>query len=385
MTVRLATSHDLEDLRTQLAGAPRLAVDTEFHAERRYLPKLYLVQVHIEGGDTWLIDPLVDGLLARLAGPLLQSTWLVHSGEQDMRLMHRALGGLPEIVLDTQIAAGLVGTTFPDPLGTLVARHLDVRVDKAATLSDWSRRPLDPAQLRYAADDAVMLPDLWDALYAQITARGRTDALHAACADAQRAAIDRGVPQHAWRDIHASRALDARSVAALRLLAAWRERTARAHDQPPHSILSPGLMVELARKRPRTLAAMAENRRMPKQVIKRYGQHVLANLEAAESTEAPPHIRHGSRAAALDAVLQAFAQVAAQVSDWSPRLVLPARLLEDIALTPPQRRAEVKRALGDWRDELVGDDLWALLNGDGVLGALAGQPTFGPRAPLPLQ
>ena len=49
MAVRLAASSNLAELTDQLLSAARVAIDTEFHAERRYWPQLYLVQVQVPG------------------------------------------------------------------------------------------------------------------------------------------------------------------------------------------------------------------------------------------------------------------------------------------------------------------------------------------------
>ena len=46
--LHLVVENDLPELRARLRGASRVAVDTEFHAERRYLPKLFLVQLHLD-------------------------------------------------------------------------------------------------------------------------------------------------------------------------------------------------------------------------------------------------------------------------------------------------------------------------------------------------
>lgn len=59
----------LEDVVAAAAAAPRYAIDTEFHRERTYFPRLALVQVQF-GDVNALVDPLaVD---PRLLAPLME-------------------------------------------------------------------------------------------------------------------------------------------------------------------------------------------------------------------------------------------------------------------------------------------------------------------------
>ena len=48
---------DLDDLLGELVTEPRYAIDTEFHREKTYYPRLALVQIAWPGGLV-LIDPL---------------------------------------------------------------------------------------------------------------------------------------------------------------------------------------------------------------------------------------------------------------------------------------------------------------------------------------
>ncbi|MCA9493013.1 MAG: hypothetical protein KC621_23945, partial [Myxococcales bacterium] len=147
MNSHMLAPADAPHLASAILGAPRIAIDTEFHAEHRWLPELYLVQIAIPGGDAWIVDPKVPGLIQELAPALRATPWVVHGGEQDLKLMERALGGVPESVLDTQIEAGLVDTWFPSTFAALVKTWVGKELDKSETLSDLSQRPLTRAQL----------------------------------------------------------------------------------------------------------------------------------------------------------------------------------------------------------------------------------------------
>lgn len=368
MATRLATAADVPVLRDLIARAPRVAVDTEFHAERRYVPRLLLVQVALPGGDTWVIDPLVPGLLSELAEPLRGTDWIVHGGQQDMRLLHAALGGLPSRVLDTQIGAGLLAPDFPAGFATLVTRWLGIVVDKSATLSDWSRRPLTPAQLDYATRDAELLPPLWDRIEGALRAKGRLDACLAACDEARRAELDPPADDALWSAIHGATNLSRADAAVAQELAAWRERIARETDQPARSVLSDGLLLDLARRRPVDAGSMLTNRRFPKAVAKRYGEELAECIRRAASRPEwawPRFVRGGSTQAAQVRFLGLWAEIHGRDTGLSPQLVLPRERLEAVILGgSPVEGPDLRAILGDWRADLIAAPLARALRGE---------------------
>ena len=71
MTARwIAEQSEFERLLDEVSAEPRYALDTEFHRERTYFPRLALVQIAWSGGVA-LIDPLsveIDALARLLEG-----------------------------------------------------------------------------------------------------------------------------------------------------------------------------------------------------------------------------------------------------------------------------------------------------------------------------
>jgi ribonuclease D len=103
----VTTSAELDSLCEEISGAPYYALDTEFHTERTYYPKLALIQLGW-ADRVALVDPLaVDPQpLARLfQGPGIA---VAHAAEQDIDVLDTACGAVPATVFDTQIVAGFL-------------------------------------------------------------------------------------------------------------------------------------------------------------------------------------------------------------------------------------------------------------------------------------
>lgn len=374
MNWRLAGPSDLTRIGDDIAAAPRVALDTEFHAERRYLPQLYLVQIQLPGGETWVLDPLDAATLDMIAQSLGKPDWVVHGGQQDLRVL-APICGRPTRVLDTQVGAALVGARYPASYAEITARWLGRELDKGETLSDWSRRPLSPEQLAYAATDVADLLTLWDLLAAQADAAGRAAALESACREVADQALATQPPD--WRRLAGNSALDPRSAAALDGLLGWRERMAALLDQPPRQVVPDPVLADLARRLPRTRAALHANRRLSKSLVRDFADDILAAIHSAialPSQDLPRVIRPGSAEASRLAVLGAVADVLALRGGWGAGLVLPRAVQERLATEPPSGRQAVADVLGAWRDPLVGNTLSSYLSGDTVLYWDSGQP-----------
>lgn len=110
---------------------------------------------------TWLIDPLALTDLSPLR-PIFASstiTKVIHNARFERRVLAK-LGFLLDGVVDTMVASrARHGHDAPGghSLSVVAHRELGLYLDKAQQTSNWSRRPLDKSQGRYAAADAEIL------------------------------------------------------------------------------------------------------------------------------------------------------------------------------------------------------------------------------------
>ena len=109
----VATDVELDAAMPALELASTVALDTEFHPERTYRPRLLLVQLCVSGLPPLILDPL-GGLTLRRLGPVLaQARLVVHGGVWDLRLLADHAGLVPRVVSDTQLVAAFAGLGWP--------------------------------------------------------------------------------------------------------------------------------------------------------------------------------------------------------------------------------------------------------------------------------
>lgn len=364
------TAGQLETVIGELLGQRSYSLDTEFHREKTYFPKLALLQV-AWGDRLVLIDPLAVDLRPFAAVLESDATAVIHAADQDLEVLLLACGALPTTLFDTQIAAGFVGLSTPS-LSTLYERFLGVRVGKGDRLTDWLQRPLTDAQLAYAATDVLHLPEIHQMLVDDLVARGRLDWALDEC-EVQRAR-SRGQrdPEEAYRRIKEARQLKGSSLSVARAVAAWRERRAAALDIPVRYVLSDIAVLGISQRPPRSRADLEKirgfDRGLRDDVVSELLVEVARALEAPSAPSGPP-----STAGPLDRDLRpAVALISAWISQMARDLQIDATLLAT--------RGDLEMLLGGvpdarlatgWRAQLVGDPIRRLLDGK-VAVAFAG-------------
>ena len=356
---------EFRDLVARLREQERYAVDTEFHRERTYFPHVALVQIADSHGVA-LVDALAVDLhpLAEvLEGPGLA---VMHAARQDMEVLDRACGTVPSRLVDTQIAAGFLGYTSPS-LATLLDRELKVRLPKADRLTDWLRRPLGEAQLRYAAADVAHLLELHELLWERIVARGREEWVMEACEELRTEYRGPRDPDEAWRRIKEVRHLRGSALAIAQSVAAWWERRAAETDQTPRFVLSDLGVVGVASTAPRTVEELRSLRGVDGRNLRGCAEELLEVVR--RSQQSTPVRPQSSQVAEMPAELRpAVPLVSAWVSQRARDLELETSLLATRAdLEDLLRGVPDARLTKGWRAELVGEPIRRLVEGEAAL------------------
>src|SRR6478609_11196579 len=172
--------------RTEIARAAELlasghgpfAVDAERASGFRYSNRAYLVQIRREGAGTVLIDPVNHGAdtlttLAPVAEVLRTDEWVLHAADQDLPCLAE-IGMRPTALYDTELAGRLAGYDRVN-LATMVERLLGLGLKKGHGAADWSKRPLPPEWLNYAALDVEVLVELRNAVAAVLEEQGKSE------------------------------------------------------------------------------------------------------------------------------------------------------------------------------------------------------------------
>ena len=357
----------------QLSAAGELALDTEGDSLHHYPERLALVQIGLPDGTVWLVDPIALADLAPL-GPVFTDparTLVLHAGDNDLVHLKRRYALTFASVFDTAIAARFLGGKALG-LDVLLETYLGVALPPSRQKDDWSARPLDAAQLAYAAADVQHLFALRARLTEELARIGRLAWVEEECAAlAAQPAPERAVDPDAWLGVKGARDLPPRGLAAMREVFGLREQLARTADRPPFKILSEDVLLRVAQSLPADADALGAIVGVTPRVQARWGAALLAAVERAHALpeaelpmvpRRPRPVIPGAMSRRIDK-LRRWRVGAVERVGLEPGVVLPNRLITAIAAAAPRTLAELGAVDGvrRWRVQLLGDDLLAAL------------------------
>lgn len=361
----LSTQSELAEFCELASTSKVLAVDTEFLREKTYYPKLCLVQV-AAGDAIAAIDPILIEDLSPLAELFSDPTItkVFHACTQDIEVLLDGMDCVCAPVFDTQLAAAFLGMRQQVGYGALVEAYSGVKLPKAESLTDWSRRPLDPEQLSYAEDDVRYLPGIYDRMMGELVERDRLswvlpemDLL----ADVSRYRRD---PQDAYLRLKRASSLTRRQLAVAREACAWREETAARRDVPRKWVVSDEVIVEVCKRAPNSLDRLRRIRGTD-QLGERDARALLDAVQRglACSPELYPKIaRHARPTVEAEGVIDLMYAVLRLVSEKSGVATQLIATRDDL-LDFLQDRSSSPLATS-WRWELAGKTLARLLEGE---------------------
>ncbi len=344
-----------------------VTVDTEFLRETTYWPRLCLIQVATDD-EAVIIDPLSSDIrlapfFELLANPNV--TKVFHAARQDIEIFVKLTGAVPHNIFDTQIAASVCGFGDSASYDSLVRSICKVELDKSSRFTDWSARPLSEKQLSYALADVTWLRDIYRELRKQVEATRRWDWVEDELGILR--SIDTYVvrPEQAWERLK-MKFNRPRDLAALKVLAQWREQRAQDTDQPRSRVLKDDVIAELATQRPLTPEAFERLRAVPRG----FGRSSAAGeiiallktvdaLPKSELPALPERYRGPSPKGAVGDLVRVLLKAVAEQNGVAARIIatsddIDALVLDDDADVP---------ALKGWRRKLFGEKALAIKHG----------------------
>lgn len=351
----------LTEVVAEARGASAYALDSEFHREQTYFPRLGLVQL-AWAGRVVLVDPSATSLAPLKALLDSRATAVMHAPDQDLEILRHLVGQVPARLIDTQTAAGFCGLRSAS-LRDLLARFLEIDLAKGDRLTDWLRRPLQPQQLEYAAGDVRHLVELWAALRTRLEALGRLEWCEEECELLRIRQSAARRPEEAWQRVRELRRLPRRSQPLAIAVAAWRERRAAQLDIPARYVLSDLATAAIVQAAPESQAALVAVRGVDGRAMSgSTGAELLEVIRRARRD--PPQVPRKPRGPDRSHLQPVVALVSAWLSQVARDDDLdPALVATRADLTSFLEDEQGARLATGWRYERYGSRVEELLSG----------------------
>jgi ribonuclease D len=362
----ITTTEALAEACTRLARHAFITVDTEFLRETTYYPKLCVAQM-ASMEEAVVVDCLAHGIELAAFFKLMGEAKVLkvfHAARQDVEICWHEAGIIPEPIVDTQVAAMVLGYGDAISYDQLVQRITGDSLDKSHRFTDWTRRPLTEAQLAYAVSDVTHLRDLYLRLSAELEARGRVDWMREEMKVLTSPETYRSEPEHAWERLK-TRVRKPKELAVLMEVAAWREREAQERDVPRGRVLKDEVIGEIAIQGPQTVERLKHLRSLPRGFERsKWGEAIVAAVRRglARDPKTLPRFERGKPAVngqATIELLKVLLRMTAEQHGVAAKVIATTDDLERIAADDD---ADVP-AMHGWRRELFGDKALALKQG----------------------
>jgi ribonuclease D len=362
----ITTTTELAAACGRMARQPFVTVDTEFLRETTYYPLLCVAQL-ASPDEAVVIDALAPDIdLAPLFDLLTNEAVMkvFHAARQDIEIVWNLAGKIPHPIVDTQVAAMVLGYGDAISYDQLVQRITGDTIDKSNRFTDWTRRPLSEAQLRYAISDVTHLRDVYLKLSADLKDRGRETWVQAEMDILTSPDTYRMEPENAWERLR-SRARKPKELAVLMEVAAWREREAQTRDVPRGRVLKDDVIGEIAIQAPTTLERLSHLRSLPRGFERsRWGDAIIEAVKRglARDPKTLPRFERFKPAPNGSATVELLKVLLRMTSEKHGVAAKIIATVDDLDRIAADDEADVP-ALKGWRRELFGEKALSLKHG----------------------
>jgi len=366
----ITTTDDLIQVCERLSKHPFVTVDTEFLRESTYYPRLCVAQL-ASTEEAVVVDALAEGIdLAPLFALMADERVIkvFHAARQDIEICWHEANVIPRPLVDTQVAAMVLGYGDSISYDQLVQRITGDSLDKSHRFTDWTRRPLSNAQLAYAVSDVTHLRDVYVKLAADLDGRNRGDWMREEMKVLTSPDTYRLEPEHAWQRLK-TRVRKPRELAVLIEVAAWREREAQTRDVPRGRVLKDDAIADIAVQAPVTIERLGSLRSLPKGFERsKWGEAIVEAVKRGLTRDGKglPRLDRHRPAPNGQAIVELLKVLLRMTSERHGVAAKVIATMEDLERIAADDDAEVP-ALTGWRRELFGENALALKHGRLVL------------------
>jgi len=366
MSPLITTSAELAAVCERMASHEFVTVDTEFLRETTYYPLLCVAQMATDD-EAVVIDALAPGIDLAAFFALMANEKVIkvfHAARQDIEIMWNMAKTIPHPIVDTQVAAMVLGYGDSISYDQLVQRITGDVLDKSNRFTDWTRRPLTDAQVSYALFDVTHLRSVYVKLAADLAKRGRASWVESEMGVLTSPETYRMDPERAWERLK-TRVRKPKELAVLMEVAAWREREAQTRDVPRSRVLKDDVVGDVATQMPTTVERLGQLRSLPKGFERsRWGEQIVEAV--TRGLERDPKTlprfersRPAQNGAAIVELLKVLLRMTSESHAVAAKVIATVDDLDRIAADD---NADVP-ALKGWRRELFGDKALALKHG----------------------
>ena len=362
----ITTTNSLAEVCGRLQRHSFVTVDTEFLRESTYYPKLCVAQI-ASTDEAVVVDALADGIDLKPLFNLMADENVIkvfHAARQDIEICWHAAGLIPAPLVDTQVAAMVLGYGDSIAYDQLVQRITGDNLDKSLRFTDWTRRPLSEAQIAYAISDVTHLRDVYVKLQADLDKRGRTEWMREEMRVLTSPDTYRMEPEHAWQRLQ-TRVRKPKELAVLIEVAAWREREAQTRDVPRGRVLKDDVVGDLAVQSPTTIERLGNLRSLPKGFERsKWGEAIIEAVKRglARDVKTLPKIERPKGAPNGQATVELLKVLLRMTAERHGVAAKVIATMDDLDRIAGDDEADVP-ALSGWRRELFGDKALALKHG----------------------
>jgi ribonuclease D len=362
----ITTTDELAAVCSRMATHPFVTVDTEFLRETTYYPLLCVAQM-ASPAEAVVIDALATDIDLAPFFALMANEKIIkvfHAARQDIEIVWNMAKTIPHPIVDTQVAAMVLGYGDSISYDQLVQRITGDTLDKSHRFTDWTRRPLSDAQIAYAVSDVTHLRDVYLKLATDLEKQARSNWVEAEMDVLTSPETYRADPERAWERLK-SRVRKPKELAILIEVAAWREREAQNRDVPRGRVIKDEVIGDIAVQAPTTIERLGHLRSLPKGFERsRWGEQIIDAVKRGierdhKTLPRLDRFRPAANGAAIVELLKVLLRMTAERHGVAAKVIATVDDLDRIAADD---EADVP-AMKGWRRELFGDKALALKHG----------------------